>query len=113
MPMDVAPITVASLAIVATAATVAGCGGNDSAAPTTSSTTSSSSITAPSNTAANPSPGQSSDYSAWLIKPSDIGGDFTAPRPPESNPDNAAGVAQLFASADNSRRIWDTIRILA
>jgi hypothetical protein len=29
------------------------------------------------------------------------------------NPNNAAGVAQLFANADNSRRIGDTILIVA
>ncbi len=48
-----------------------------------------------------------------LIKPSDIGGDFTAPNPPVLNPSNAPGVAQLFANADNSRRIGDTILIVA
>ena len=48
-----------------------------------------------------------------LIKPSDIGGDFTAPQPPVLNPNNAPGVAQLFANADNSRRIGDTILIVA
>jgi hypothetical protein len=53
------------------------------------------------------------DYSGLLIKPSEIGGDFTAPQPPVLNPNNAAGVAQLFANADSSRRIGDTILIVA
>ncbi|MGO9353760.1 MAG: hypothetical protein ACLP3C_24090 [Mycobacterium sp.] len=48
-----------------------------------------------------------------LIKTSDIGGDFTAPQPPVLNPNKAAGVAQLYANADNSRRIGDTILIVA
>jgi hypothetical protein len=29
------------------------------------------------------------------------------------NPNNAVGVAQLFANSDKSRRIWDTISIVA
>nr|WP_276807231.1 hypothetical protein [Mycobacterium nebraskense] len=53
------------------------------------------------------------DSSALLIKPTDMGGDLTAPQPPVLNPNNAPGVAQLFASADNSRRIGDTILIVA
>jgi hypothetical protein len=48
-----------------------------------------------------------------LIKPSDIGADFNAPQPPVLLPNNAAGVAQLFANADNSRRIGITIMIVA
>jgi hypothetical protein len=53
------------------------------------------------------------DYSALLIKPGDIAGDFNAPNPPALNPNGAPGVAQLFANPDNSRRIGDTILILA
>ncbi|WP_241520441.1 hypothetical protein [Mycobacterium paraense] len=60
-----------------------------------------------------PSPGQPADYSSLLIKPSDIGGDFKSPQPPVLNPNNATGVAQLFANPDNSRRIGDTILIVA
>jgi hypothetical protein len=66
----------------------------------------------PSSSAAS-STAQPSDYSALLIKPTDIGGDLTAPQPPVLNPNGAAGVAQLFANADNSRRIGDTILIVA
>ena len=53
------------------------------------------------------------DYSALLIQPGDLGGDFTAPEPPVLNSNNTAGVAQLFVSADNSRRIGDTILVVA
>ena len=60
-----------------------------------------------------PSPAQPTDYSSLLIQPEDIGGDFTAPQAPVLNPNNAAGVAQLFANSDNSRRIGDTILIVA
>jgi hypothetical protein len=48
-----------------------------------------------------------------LIKASDIGADFNAPQPPVLLPNDAAGVAQLFANADNSRRIGITIMIVA
>ncbi|MCV7410170.1 hypothetical protein H7K44_11175 [Mycobacterium florentinum] len=53
------------------------------------------------------------DYSALLIQPGDVGGDFTAPEPPVLNSNNTTGVAQLFVNADNSRRIGDTILIVA
>ncbi|CDO86346.1 hypothetical protein AWC29_08745 [Mycobacterium triplex] len=53
------------------------------------------------------------DYSGLLIQPGDLGGDFTAPEPPVLNSNNTAGVAQLFVNADNSRRIGDTILVVA
>lgn len=87
---------------------VAGCG-TKASSPSATTTTSSSG----SNMVTGPSAGQATDYSTLLIKPSEIGGDFTAPQPPVLNPNNAAGVAQLFANADNSRRIGDTILIVA
>lgn len=53
------------------------------------------------------------DYSGLLIQPGDLGGDFTAPQPPVLNSNNTAGVSQLFVNADNSRRIGDTILVVA
>lgn len=53
------------------------------------------------------------DYSALLIQAGDIGADFTAPQPPVLNSNNTTGVAQLFVNADNSRRIGDTILVVA
>jgi ABC-type glycerol-3-phosphate transport system substrate-binding protein len=53
------------------------------------------------------------NYSALLIQPGDIGGDFTAPQPPVLNANNNTSVAQLFVNADNSRRIGDTILVVA
>jgi hypothetical protein len=52
-------------------------------------------------------------YGALLMKASDIGGDFNASQPPVQNPNGAAGVEVLFANPDNSRRIGDTISIVA
>jgi serine/threonine protein kinase len=78
------------------------------------SSTGSSAATSPSTSAVtSPSRALPTDYSPLLIKPSDIGGDLNAPQPPVLNPNGAPGVAQLFATADNSRRIGDTILIVA
>jgi len=111
--MDVARVGAARWAVatimVGTAA--AGCAsGNDASSANSSSSAASSSS---SSAVVSPSPGQPTDYSALLITPGDIGGDFTTPQPPVLNPNNAPGVAQLFANADNSRRIGDTILIVA
>lgn len=110
--MDVDRIGVAgwAVAIVVVAAASTGCGGagKPSSAPASSApaSTSSSSVTGP------PS-GQPSDYGFLLIKPNDVGDGLTAPQSPMLNPNNAPGVAQLFANGDSSRRLWDTIVIAA
>ncbi|HEY2504623.1 MAG TPA: hypothetical protein VGI68_25235 [Mycobacterium sp.] len=79
---------------------------------TSSSSSSTTSSTSPAATTSSP-PTQPTDYSSLLIKASDIGADFNAPQPPVLLPNNTAGVAQLFANADNSRRIGITIMIVA
>jgi hypothetical protein len=115
--MELARITVAGWAVatVVVGAATTGCGNDhNTSSPSTSATsTSAASSSTGSSAVTSPSPGQPSDYSNLLIKPSDIGADFTTPQPPVLNPNNAAGVAQLFANADNSRRIGDTILIVA
>lgn len=103
--------TVATLAVVGDATTA--CGGDHTSSPASSSSTSSSAATASSGSVTNPSPGQPTDYSSLLIKAGDIGGDFTTPQPPVQNPNNAAGVAQLYTRPDNTRRIGVTILIVA
>ncbi|OBH93298.1 hypothetical protein [Mycobacterium sp. E2733] len=110
--MKVRRIGVAGWAVatgVVVGAALAGCGGGNNPAPTYSSSASPS----VSSSVASPSPGQPTDYTALLIKPADIPGDLTTPQPPVLNPNNAPGVAQLFASADNKRRIGDSILIFA
>ena len=112
--MELARITVAGWAVatVVVGAAATGCGNDHETSSPSTSTTSAASSTG-SGGVTSPSPGQATDYSNLLIKPSDIGGDFTTPQPPVLNPNNAPGVAQLFANADNSRRIGDTILIVA
>ena len=109
--MEIARITVVGWAVatLVVGAVATGCGGGNKGSSPSSSASSASS--AASGTVA-PSE-QPTDYSALLIKPSDIGGDLNAPQPPVLNPNGAPGVAQLFATADNSRRIGDTILIVA
>jgi len=92
-----------------------GCGGPDKApAQSSSSASASSAASSTGSTAAGgPSMVGSSDYSALLMKPSDVGGDFNPSQPPVLNPDGADGVEVLFVNPDNTRRIGDTISILA
>jgi hypothetical protein len=117
MSMEVARITVAGWAVgaIVVGTAITGCGNHNKTSSPSSPVTSSSAAasSAGSSTVTSPSPGQTTDYSGLLIKPSDIGGDLTTPQPPVLNPNNAPGVAQLFANADNSRRIGDTILIVA
>ncbi|ORV81436.1 hypothetical protein AWC11_26745 [Mycobacterium interjectum] len=114
--MELARIAAAGwvVATIAVGTVVSGCG-NDQTTSAPASSTTSGAVTSSSgaSTVTAPSPGQPTDYSSLLIKPSDIGGDFKSPQPPVLNPNNATGVAQLFANPDNSRRIGDTILIVA
>lgn len=89
-----------AVVIIAVGAATTGCGDNKASSPSASS-------------AAAPSLAPLADYTALLINAADIGPDFTAPQPPVQNPNGAAGVAQLFTNADSSRRIGDTILIVA
>jgi hypothetical protein len=110
--MELARITVAGWAVatIVVGTATSGCGNDHTtSSPSSSSATSSGSSSA----VTGPSSAQPTDYSSLLIKPSDIGGDLTTPQPPVLTPNNAPGVAQLFANADNSRRIGDTILIVA
>jgi hypothetical protein len=108
--MELARVTVAGWVVVTlvVGAVGTGCGnGNKTSSPSSPAASSS----AGSGTAAPTA--QPTDYSALLIKASDIGGDFNASQPPVLNPNGASGVAQLFANPDNSRRLGVTILIAA
>ncbi|OBH59134.1 hypothetical protein A5686_02855 [Mycobacterium sp. E2479] len=96
-----------AVALVVIGATSTGCGGADrSASPSSTSKSPASSI---SSAVTGPPSVQPSDYGYLLIKPNDVGGGLTAPQSPMLNPNNAPGVAQLFANGDSSHRLWDTI----
>jgi hypothetical protein len=87
-----------------------GCAGNKSS--TTSSSGSASSPSSSSATSSSSAP--TADYTALLIKASDItlpGDTFTA-QPPIQNPNGQPGVAQIFGNQNDTRHIGDTILIL-
>jgi hypothetical protein len=107
--MELARITVAC-AVVTLAVGATGCSSGSKPAATSATSTSTSAASSSSSPGTS---GQPSDYSYLLIKASDIGGDLSATQPPVVNPNGAIGVAQLFANTDNSRRIGDTILIVA
>jgi hypothetical protein len=107
--MEIARVTVVGWAVATLVVGAVGTGcstGTKTASPSSSAASSPGSSTAASST-------QPSDYSSLLIKASDIGGDLSTPQPPVLTPNGAAGVAQLFANPDNSRRVRDTILIVA
>ncbi len=98
-----------AIVVVAGAASTA-CGSENKAGPPPASSTAASTS---SGVVTGPPSAQPSDYGFLLIKSNDVGGGLTAPQSPMLNPNNAPGVAQLFANADSSRRLWDTITVAA
>lgn len=113
MEVDRAGIAGWAVAIAVVGATSTGCGSADKSSSPSSVPASSSSASTSSSAVTGPPSGQPSDYGFLLIKPNDIGGGLTAPQSPMLNPNNAPGVAQLFANGDSSRRLWDTIVVAA
>jgi hypothetical protein len=101
--MERARTTIAALgvAMLVFGTAITGCGNNKTSSPSAA------------GPIASPTGAPLADYTALLIKASDIGGDYTAAQPPSQNPNGTAGVAQLFTGPDNSRRIGDTILIAA
>ncbi|HXA11106.1 MAG TPA: hypothetical protein VNW93_02740 [Mycobacterium sp.] len=108
-------ISVMAAGLAATAMVVGvalgGCSSNKSS---TASSSSSSSSSASSSTSATSSSAaaQPTDYSALLIKASDIPGDAFTMQPPQLNPGGKPGVAALFANQGDTREIGDTILVL-
>jgi hypothetical protein len=100
--MEIARTAVAGWAVatLVVGAATTGCGNDKTAS-------------SPSSSGAPTSSSPPIDYNALLIKPHDIGGDLSTPQPPVLNPNGAPGIAQLFTNADGTRRIGDTILIVA
>jgi hypothetical protein len=110
--VQVARIGLAGWAVVTIVigAAISGCGGsNKTSSPSSSSAAASTSSTV----VTGPPPGQPTDYGSFLINSSDVGGGLAAPQSPMLSPNNAPGAVQLFANADSSRRLWDTIVVTA
>lgn len=66
-----------------------------------------------SSTAAAAASPSTTDYSALLIKTSDVGPNAWAEGPPTANPGGVTGVGQTFKNPDGKRTIVDTIGIFA
>ena len=110
--MKIAMIALAGLAATSmvVGVSVAGCAGNKSSTTSSSgsATSSGSSATSSSSSAA------AADYTALLIKASDITlpGDTFTGQPPIQNPNGQPGIAQIFSNQNDTRHVGDTILIL-
>jgi len=111
--MKIPMIALAGLAAtgLVVSVSVVGCGGNKSS---TTSSSGSATTAASASTPSSSSSAQPADYTALLIKGSDITlpGDTFTPQPPIQNPNGQPGVAQLFSNQNDTRHIGDTILIL-
>ena len=100
------------LAAVLIGTTAAGCGGDKDSKSDSSSSSSSSSTAAAAETsssAASTPAAEGTDYSALLIKASDIDPSFTTAGPPILNPNGVPGVGTGFLNAGKNETIYDTI----
>ena len=109
-------IPVIALACLAASSMVVGVSLVGCASNKSSTTSSSGSATASGSSSATSSSSSAAtaDYTALLIKASDITlpGDTFAVQPPIQNPNGQPGVAQMFGNQNDTRHIGDTILIL-
>ena len=89
---------------------VVGCGNKSSTTSASGSATSAGSSSATSSSSSAPA----ADYTALLMKPSDITlpGDTFTGQPPIQNPNGQPGIAQIFSNQNDTRHVGDTILIL-
>jgi hypothetical protein len=109
MKVPLIAIAGGTTAIVIGGVSIVGCSSDGSKSSPPASSGSASSTSAPESTKT-----KSSDYSALLIKATDItapGDTFTA-QPPTLNPGGKDGVAAVFANQGDTREIGDTILVL-
>jgi len=111
--MKIPTIALAGLAAttMVVGVSLVGCGANKSS--TTSSSGSATSAGSSSATSSSSS-AAAADYTAVLIKASDITlpGDTFTGQPPIQNPNGQPGVAQIFSNQNDTRHVGDTILIL-
>ncbi|WP_099041914.1 hypothetical protein [Mycobacterium neglectum] len=119
--MDIARLSVTSLAVAAlvVGVTAAGCSkSEDSTSESTSATSSSTSAeetsseaTAESTAEETSAPAEPTDYGTLLLPPADMGGDTQTPGGIQLNPGGNPGAAQVYASPDGKQQIIDTILV--
>ena len=118
--MKIPMITLAGLAATSMVAGVSlvGCSGNKSSTTSSSGSATSSGSSSAASSSSSPASSSSSapaaDYTALLIKASDVTlpGDTFTGQPPIQNPNGQPGVAQLFSNQNDTRHVGDTILIL-
>jgi len=90
---------------------VVGCASNKSS---TTSSSGSATSAGSSSAASSSSSAAAADYTALLIKASDItlAGDTFSGQPPIQNPNGQPGIAQMFSNQNDTRHVGDTILIL-
>ena len=117
--MDIARLSVTSLAVAAlvVGVTAAGCSKKEDA-PAESSTSATSSSTSAEATSSEESapeetsaPAEPTDYGTLLLPPADMGGDTQTPGGVQLNPGGNPGAAQVYASPDGKQQIIDTILV--
>jgi hypothetical protein len=111
--MKIPVIALVGLAVtsVVVGVSVVGCASNKSSTTSSSGSAASSGSSGPASSSSSPA---TADYTALLIKASDItlpGDTFTA-QPPIQNPNGQPGAAQLFSNQNDTRHVGDTILIL-
>jgi hypothetical protein len=117
--MDIARLSVTSLAVAAlvVGVTAAGCSKKEEPASesSTSATSSSTSAEATSSeesaTEETSAPAEPTDYGTLLLPPADMGADTQTPGGVQLNPGGNPGAAQVYASPDGKQQIIDTILV--
>jgi hypothetical protein len=118
--MKIPVIALAGLAAtsVVVGVSVVGCAGNKSSTTSSSGSAASSGSSSAASSSSTPASSSSStaaaDYTALLIKASDITlpGDTFTGQPPIQNPNGQPGVAQIFGNQNDTRHVGVTILIL-
>jgi hypothetical protein len=118
--MKIPTIALAGLAAssMVVGVSLVGCASNKSSTSSSSgsatASASSSAASSASSAASSASSAATADYTALMIKASDItlpGDTFTA-QPPIQNPNGQPGVAQMFSNQNDTRHVGDTVLIL-
>ena len=116
--MDIARLSVTSLAVAALVVGVTASGCSKKEEPSESSTSATSSSTSAEATSSEESaaeetsaPAEPTDYGRLLLPPADMGSDTQTPGGVQLNPGGNPGAAQVYASPDGKQQIIDTILV--
>ncbi len=108
--------TIAIVGCAALSALVSGCSSNSQTASPSSTAVSSSAPASSTSTASATSTSAAAaptDYTNLLVRGNDISNVFSPAEPPRQNPNGTPGAAVVFRNQDDTKRISDTVLILA